>query len=243
MNMFLSVIGTDLDHANSVSFSVVGLSDSMGWESHIVRSELRDLQYNDRQTGSRAGANSTVLVEFSNLAFHLCSPGDLTADERDSVCDSLSKRVKKQEESDIRKLHLLHSVLQSVACNDIYDCCSGEDDAQSQAKLKALIDQYFEGGLDSEHLSQLGISTFETAPTEISPDLRNHICRDIHALVTIQTDHNFTGRAIARIFHGIPSPCFPAVVWGRQPRFWRKHLDVDFNLLCQIATRRLVELR
>ena len=70
----------------------------MGWESHIVRSELHDLQYNDRQTGSRSGANSTVLVEFSNLAFHLRSPGDLTAEEQDSVCDSLYKRVKKQEE-------------------------------------------------------------------------------------------------------------------------------------------------
>jgi len=72
----------------------------MGWESHYARSELRDLRYNDRQTGSRSGANSTVLVEFSNPAFHLRSPGDLTAEEQDSVCecDSLYKRVKKQEE-------------------------------------------------------------------------------------------------------------------------------------------------
>jgi len=240
---FSSVAGTDLDHANSISFSLVGLSDSMGWESHIVRSELRDLQYNDRQTGSRSGANSTVLVEFSNPAFHLRSPGDLTAEEQDSVCDSLYKRVKKQEELDIKKLHLLHSLLQSVAYDDIYDCFSGGDDGQNQVMLKSLIHQYFEGELDSEHLSQLGISPLEVASPETSPDLRNEICQSIHALVTLHTDQKFTGRAIARIFHGIASPCFPAVVWGRQPRFWRKHLDVDFNLLCQIATRKLVELR
>jgi len=239
----LCFIGTELDHSSTVSFSVVGLSDSMGWESHIVRSELRDLQYNDRQTSSKPGVNSTVLVEFSNLAFHLRSPGDLTTEERDLVCDFLCKKVKKQEECEIRKLHLLHAVLQSVSCNNFYECFCKGDTNQNQVRLKALIHQYFKEELECEHTSlQLQVPVVKTE-ADLSLDLINRICQDIYALVTIHTDQKFTGRAIARIFHGIASPCFPAEVWGRQPRFWRKHLDVDFNLLCQIATKKLVELR
>ena len=240
--MLLCSIGTELDYSSTVSFSVVGLSDTMGWESHIVRSELRDLQYNDRQTSSKSGINSTVLVEFSNLAFHLRSPGDLTTEERDLVCDFLCKKVKKQEESEVRKLHLLHAVLQSVSCNNFYKCFCKGDTNQNQVRLKALIHQYFKEELECEHTLQLQVPVVKTE-ADLSLDLINRICQDIYALVTIHTDQKFTGRAIARIFHGIASPCFPAEVWGRQPRFWRKHLDVDFNLLCQIATKKLVELR
>lgn len=56
-------------------------------------------------------------------------------------------------------------------------------------------------------------------------------------------EHALTGRAIARIFHGIASPCFPATTWGRVRRFWRSHLDVDFNALMKIATRELIAYR
>jgi len=56
-------------------------------------------------------------------------------------------------------------------------------------------------------------------------------------------EHLITGRSIARIFHGIASPCFPAKTWGRVRRYWRSHLDVDFNALMKIATRELIALR
>ena len=56
-------------------------------------------------------------------------------------------------------------------------------------------------------------------------------------------DHVWTGRAVARIFHGIQSPNFPAKQWGRVFRFWRKHLDVDFNFLVKIATEEIVSMR
>ena len=44
-------------------------------------------------------------------------------------------------------------------------------------------------------------------------------------------EHTWSGRAVARIFHGIQSPNFPAKQWGRVRGSWRRHLDVDFNLL------------
>lgn len=232
-----------MDHASTMSFSVVGVSNSMGWESSIVRSELRGLQYNDRQTGTQTGpgANSTVLVEFTNLSFHFRSPGDLSPDERDFICSFLNGRVKKQEEAVVEKLHLLHAVLNSVACEDYYECVH-EENSQSQSRLKSLIHRYFEDGLDCESLAGLGI-TVRTLPSKVEPELLNRIRQDIHSLVSIHSDQCFSGRAVARLFHGIASPCFPAEVWGRQHRFWRRYLHVDFNLLCQVATKKLLELR
>ena len=224
-----------------MKFSVVGVADSMGWESKIVRSELHGLQYNDRQTGGKSGAASTVLVEFTDPAFRLCTPGDLSANELDYVCNFLYQRVKKQEESEVEKLHLLHAVLRSIASESFYNCFQ-EDLGPTQAKLKSIVQQYFGEGLSSECIIELGIPVLKTN-TEISPDLTEQICRDIYSFVSIHSEHTFTGRAVARVFHGISSPCFPAEVWGRQRRFWRRHLDVDFNILCRIATQKLLELR
>ena len=67
---------------------------------------------------------------------------------------------------------------------------------------------------------------------------------DIVAFIqTHAHEHVLTGRAIARVLHGIDSPCFPAEVWGRQRRFWRAHLPVDFNIVRKLADRELVSFR
>uniref|UniRef100_A0A131YSX8 ATP-dependent DNA helicase Q4 n=1 Tax=Rhipicephalus appendiculatus TaxID=34631 RepID=A0A131YSX8_RHIAP len=71
----------------------------------------------------------------------------------------------------------------------------------------------------------------------------NHLRQEIRNLVTQHRDHSFNGRAVARIFHGIGSPCFPAQVWGRVRRFWRGFLDVDFNTIVTIANKELLSLR
>ena len=206
----------------------------MGWESHILRSELWDLQFNDRQTGPTPG--SSVLVEFEEPAFHLLSPGDLTPDEVDSACEHLRKRVKTQETLEVDKLHLLFSVLLSVAFSDVGRCSSNEESSVDQPRLMFLIDRYFEDELDCNTASQMGIP-IKKLPSHVPPALEAQISRDTYTLISPHTDRSFSGRAIARIFHGIDSPQFPAVVWGRQRRFWRRYLDVDFNTLCQLATK------
>ena len=118
--------GTDLDHCGEMTFSVIEVANSMGWESHIVRSEINGLQYNDRGTSSSTlisnRAKSTILVEFSGLAFHVRVPGDFMLEERDHVCEFLSKKVKGQEKREVEKLHLLHAVLQSISKNSHANC-------------------------------------------------------------------------------------------------------------------------
>ena len=68
------------------------------------------------------------------------------------------------------------------------------------------------------------------------------VINDIRVLISSYRDTNFTARAIARIFHGIQSPNYPAVSWGRN-RFWRSHLDSDFNLVCQLAAKEILSMR
>ena len=247
--------GTDLENSGEMTFSMIEVANSMGWESHIVRSELSGLQYNDRGTGGQGsnGARSTVLTEFSGLAFHLRSPGDFSPEERDHICEFLRKKVKGQEEREVEKLHLLHAVLRSISQGSHFDCnrSLSETDAvindsetgTGASTLRNMICRYFSSeGLDKLFLSQLDIPVLPVVQA-ISPEQEQQLRSDVHSLVAIHSDQQFNGRTVARIFHGIASPLFPAEVWGRQHRFWRKHISVDFNLLCQIATKKLLEFR
>ena len=43
--------------------------------------------------------------------------------------------------------------------------------------------------------------------TQVRSDIRNFVYQ--------HSDQPWTGRAVARVFHGIASPNFPAKVWGR----------------------------
>lgn len=113
--------------SSSVEFDVVQLADSMGWELVPVRRALHQLQWDpEPKTGvpcpqpclppvcpqaslthSLAGAprGTGVLVEFRELAFHLHSPGDLTAQEKDQICDFLYSRVQDREREALACLH------------------------------------------------------------------------------------------------------------------------------------------
>lgn len=68
------------------------------------------------------------------------------------------------------------------------------------------------------------------------------IAADVRNLIIRYRDTKFTGRAVARIFHGIQSPNYPALIWSKC-RFWRVHIAANFNVICKIATREILALR
>ena len=216
----------------------------MGWESHIVRSELSDLQFNDRQTSGTASAKSSVLVEFHTLCFRVLAPGDLTAEEMDFVGSFLLQRTKRQERDETDKLHLLYASLRSVTMDtDLATLSSSvREKTAHQKKLVELISTYFADELNQETMAAMGVDSV-THARDLLPEQQEDIARSVRALVTTNSEHRFTGRSVARVFQGIGSPCFPAVAWGGQRQFWRRYLDVDFEELCRIATAKLVQLR
>uniref|UniRef100_A0A8C3I3Z2 DNA 3'-5' helicase n=1 Tax=Chrysemys picta bellii TaxID=8478 RepID=A0A8C3I3Z2_CHRPI len=95
-------------------------------------------------------------------------------------------------------------------------------------------------------LCQLQASVGNPAPLCTPRMLREwegQIRADIRNFLSIRQDEKFSGRAIARIFHGIGSPCYPAQVYGRDRRFWRKYIHFDFNRVMRLATEEIIRCK
>ena len=238
--------------SNTITFSVVELADKMGWDLSPVCRELRALQWNtslSRDHSLTDMGQSGILVEFSDLSMHLRAPGDLTDEERDSVCDFLEDRILAEERTQLQQLQFVYDSLKSVSFSEYWQCADDVDE-ESDKQLKEIVRSYFEDCNDKtkEELAALpqARKASKKIPSSITRDDHVNwdvISRDMRTLQGVHHDHSFTGRAIARIFHGIDSPCYPAEIWGRDRRFWRKHLDVEFNSLRKFATQELIRLR
>lgn len=122
-------------------------------------------------TRSLAGVprGTGVLVEFSELAFYLHSPGDLTAQEKDQICGFLHGRVQAREREALAHLRLMSQAFHrcrdgwaeggsqpssqgaaltssshpSVAFPSCGPCLEQPDDDRS-TRLKALLSHYLE---------------------------------------------------------------------------------------------------
>ncbi|XP_075776069.1 ATP-dependent DNA helicase Q4 isoform X2 [Pelodiscus sinensis] len=237
--------GVDHTHASSVEFDVIALSDSMGWEVLPVKRALRQLQWSTQlQKGCRGAGKSGVLVEFSDLAFHLRSYGDLTDQELDSVCSFLHRRVTAREATALCQLQACFRAFQSVACHAGAQY-SEHVDGERSSRLKALLMDYFE---KKPALDGTGLMCEEE---EEEADLNNiklqewegQIRSDIRNFLSLRQEEKFSGRAVARVFHGIGSPCYPAQVYGRDRRFWRKYIHFDFNKIMRLATEEIIRCR
>ncbi|XP_035422308.1 ATP-dependent DNA helicase Q4 [Cygnus atratus] len=232
---------------SSVEFDVVSLSDSMGWEVPLVKRALRQLQWDTQlRRGGRAGAGSGVLVEFAELSFHLRAYGDLSEQELDSVCDFLHRRVVARERAALGQLRACFRAFKSVA---FQSCEPHPEQAEEErsSRLRALLRDYFEKEAPGEPAPR-GCEEEEEEEDEEedrrgAQDGEDQVRADVRHFLAIRQDEKFSGRAVARIFHGIGSPCYPAQVYGRDRRFWRKHLRFDFHRIMRVATEEILALR
>nr|XP_008000145.2 ATP-dependent DNA helicase Q4 isoform X1 [Chlorocebus sabaeus] len=128
--------------SSSVEFDMVKLVDSMGWELASVRRALCQLQWDhEPRTGVRR--RTGVLVEFRELAFHLRSLGDLTAEEKDQICDFLYGRVQARERQALALLRRTFQAFHSIAFPSCGPCLEQQDEERS-TRLKDLLGRYFE---------------------------------------------------------------------------------------------------
>lgn len=171
---------------------------------------------------------STISVQLSDLGFRLLAPGNLTEVQLDEALDNLYKRVVDQERKALLQLNAIHKTLREEAKPTFQSCSVEEDDSL----LKKRIREYFNS---SDPLSEYTIE-------DPKPFNEEQLVNDIRTLINLYKDNNFTGRAIARIFQGIQSPNYPAVMWGRC-KFWRSYLDTDFHAIVKVATREIIAYR
>ncbi|XP_068127156.1 ATP-dependent DNA helicase Q4 isoform X2 [Hyperolius riggenbachi] len=232
--------GIDHTHVSSLEFNVVELADSMGWEVIPVKRALRNVQWNSSSGGFRGTGRSGILVEFSKLSFHFRAYGDLTNEELESVCDFLHQKVSSRETTALRQLKMCYKAFQRVAFRSSA-ACAEQVNMERSALLKSHILDYFQGKTTSGE-SHESDSEEELRDTKVE-DWRHQLCFDVRLFLSIHQDERFSGRAIARIFHGIGSPCYPAQIYGKDRRFWRKYLHLDFNKVLQICKEEIIRMR
>ncbi|XP_030076796.1 ATP-dependent DNA helicase Q4 [Microcaecilia unicolor] len=236
--------GIDHTQSSSIEFNVVELADSMGWEVLPVKRALWQLQWNTQvQKGFQGTGRSGVLAEFNNLSFHFRSYGDLTDDEFDSVCEFLYRRVAAHEKSALYQLQACFQTFTRVAFRNCSQCSDAED-VERSSQLKTMLLDYFEkkdvldhNGTDLQEDTMKNEEDFSKCKLQ---DCEDQIRSDVRNFLSIHQEEKFSGRSIARIFHGIGSPCYPAQVYGKDRRYWRKYIHIDFNELIHLATEEII---
>ncbi|XP_009992039.1 PREDICTED: ATP-dependent DNA helicase Q4, partial [Chaetura pelagica] len=231
--------GRDHSQSSSLEFDVISLSDSMGWEAPLVKRSLRQLQWDQQLRRGGGTGTSGILVEFGDLSFHFRSYGDLTDQELDSLCDFLHGKVVAREKTALGQLRACFRAFQSVA----FQTCglhSEEEEEERSSRLKALLHDYFQ---KEEEEEEEEAEEEDLGDLTVSKSQLFQIRADIRRFLAIRPEEKFSGRAIARIFHGIGSPCFPAQVFGRDRRFWRNPLPFNFHRLSRLASEEILASR
>ncbi|CAK9802635.1 ATP-dependent DNA helicase Q4 [Anthophora plagiata] len=222
--------GISHENSNLIEFPVVDVASAIGWDSGVVKSHLKNLEW---KTVNGTSKRSDISVRYDKLGLRVKAPGDLTDEELDEALDALYKRTQDQETAALQQLETIGVTLHKYGAISIKQCLTLNDEMTHKSdQIKDVIRNYFNGKIVLDIDSKRQDETRNEA--EIVGDIRN--------LIISYRENNFTGRAIARIFHGIQSPNYPAYVWNKC-RFWRAHLSFDFGALCQIATREILALR
>lgn len=145
------------------------------------------------------------------------------------------------EKTKLLQLDALYNVLLQAAEPTVHTV-DFSNTSETFEQLRKSIEAYFECE-PSQMTSFLERLLPEKLESPVLQSKWDAISRDIRTMLGLHHDIAFNGRSLARIFHGIDSPCFPAMVWGRDRRFWRRYLDVDFDKLCQFATAEIIRYR
>ncbi|XP_053674336.1 uncharacterized protein LOC128724638 [Anopheles nili] len=221
-----------ISHATStvIEFPVIDVAAAIGWNSGVVKHQLKNLEWTSVNNVSK---RSPLTVTFFELGFRVRAPGDLSDDELDCALDGLYERVTCQERTQLAQLQYIAEALNSVSFNTISpvrsaDCPTGPSD-----KLKSIVREYFLTDISKEN-KEIIPEPDDTTDEQLLADIRTTICR--------YPENNFTGRAIARIFHGVQSPNYPALIWSRS-NFWRSYTKTDFNRIVRLANAEIVRKR
>ncbi|KAL7732301.1 hypothetical protein ACLKA6_018527 [Drosophila palustris] len=217
------------EDANIIEFSVIDIAAGIGWNSGVVKYQLKNLEWMQVNGFPK---RSPITVSFFDLGFRIKAPGDFSEAEIDNALDTLYSRSVKQERTQLIQLQYVAHGLSAVAYNSCVPCCSVDFPQDRCTQLKGIVRNYFRNDYPKD-------LQLEIEPSDV-PD--EHICADVHALINMYPDNTFTGRNIARIFHGISSPNYPAVMWGRC-HYWRAHTKVDFNRILKLANTEIVKRR
>ncbi|KAJ8716103.1 hypothetical protein PYW08_013388 [Mythimna loreyi] len=212
-----------------LEFNVIEVAAAIGWESGVTKYQLKNLEWN---TESGTSQRSHLKVEFNTLGFRIRARGDLSPTELDSILDDLHNSVISQEKARLYQLEECNIAFHNFGNYSLENTQLTKDILfKVSNELKSTIQNYFERDNLPANMN------LEERPLDVE-----RVISDVRSIICIYKDCNFSGRSIARIFQGISSPNYPAIVWGRC-KFWRSHLHEDFNGLIKIATQQIIQMK
>lgn len=220
----------DIMNKTIFEFNVIQVASAIGWESGVTKYHLKNLEWISENSMSR---KSQLKVEFNTLGFRIKASGDLTSAELDAVLDDLHNSVILQEKARLYQLEEINKAFTELGKKYLQNSNINEDFILQQSnELKSIIRNYFER---EDHLPV----NFSLQPRPLDIE---RVTNDVRSLISSYKDCEFTGRSIARIFQGISSPNYPALIWGRC-KFWRSHIHEDFYGLIKIATQEIIQMK
>lgn len=215
---------------NILEFDVIQVASAIGWESGMTKYHLKNLEWISEDGSSK---RSQLKIEFNTLGFRIKAPGDLSPSELDSILDDLHGTVLLQEKAMLYQLEESNKAFSKLGNYSLESNSLSEEFLMEKSnELKSTITNYFQR---EAHLP--ADVTIEERPLDVE-----RVASDVRALISSYRDCTFTGRSIARIFQGISSPNFPAIVWGRC-KFWRSHIHECFYGIMKIATQQIIQLK
>ncbi|XP_078483464.1 ATP-dependent DNA helicase Q4 [Ciona intestinalis] len=222
---------------NEVEFALDKVANELCLDIVNLKRNLRQLEWDttlSEEPGKRG--KSGISVEFSDLSFLIHTKQSTSNELLDEVTASLHTRIMSQEKKEIAQLKTCFNAMQKF-CFPNAGCCMDDFTSPRSEQLKEVIDAYFQEEENSK-------SNDQTEPLQSSDeeDIRSSVRQFLYVHGGDLGD-KVTGRAIARIFHGIDSPCYPARNWGPARRFWRSKLNYDFNSVLKLATEELIKFR
>uniref|UniRef100_A0A1A9UKS1 ATP-dependent DNA helicase Q4 n=1 Tax=Glossina austeni TaxID=7395 RepID=A0A1A9UKS1_GLOAU len=223
------------EDSNIIEFSIIDIAAAIGWNSGVVKYQLKNLEWTQVNGLPK---RSPITVTFNDLGFRLMAPGDFTTAEIDEALDTLYNRTVKQEKTQLIQLQYVCQGLSSVAYETFKSCFIEQFSGDRCHQLRAIIRNYFKNDYPKDLKLEIEASFSSNDSNSTDEDIIN----DVNALLSMYPENNFSGRNIARIFHGIPSPNYPAVMWYRC-KYWRVHPKADFNRIVQLANTVIVRRR
>ncbi|VDP18458.1 unnamed protein product [Echinostoma caproni] len=235
------------------------LCNRWGWRSSAVRQELKNLEWHSSAGSGSSGPHRTgIQINLSGWSWWFWTHQVPVEPELLDQCfNSLQQRLKAIETAGLDSLDQLTRALAQVSkprFDQIYpDSAPASkeqltltaDRSERSALVHKLILAHFQTAQPStsvECLSTDEISVSFTWPPPVTDSQIQSVRSRVREFLQTHgpsLGDQITGRALANLFHGIPSPQFPSQSWCRNYRVWRTHLDVDWPLLYQVATEEL----
>lgn len=166
-----------------------------------------------------------IKYQVKEKAFYMRMLHSYQDEEMDRLIDRLYTKVMDLERTTLHKIDIISNIMKQ-------HCAQEEKQVEF---LHSKINEYF---ITEDETTLLPPKTEDV---DRATKNKTFLQADIRVFLERRGDTIASGRQVARIFHGISSPCFPAVDWCMDPH-WHKYKEYDFNEIMQIAAAELRRL-